>query len=132
MQNGSIKIDRSSERSFGIVFSVIFILFGLYRLWVTGDVLWWVFAAAIALLTVTFTKPTLLKKPNYWWFKFGMLLGSIIAPIVMGLVYITTLVPMGLFIRLSGKDILNLKLDRNSDSYWIKRESPPQPMKNQF
>ena len=70
--------------------------------------------------------------PNLLWHRFGLLLGGIIAPIVMALVYITTVVPIGLIARLLGKDILHLEGDEKAESYWIDRTSPPQPMKNQF
>jgi len=73
-----------------------------------------------------------LELPNKLWFKFGMLLGSIIAPVVMALVYFITVVPTGLIMRLLGKDLLKQKLDKNAKSYWIKRSEPIGSMKNQF
>ncbi len=132
MKHHSLEIDRGSEKNFGITFAIVFSLIGIYRLWVSGEILLWAFAATGVMLVVTYTSPSLLKIPNYLWFKLGMLLGSVVAPIVMAIVYVTTVVPLGLFVRLSGKDILRLRLNRNSQSYWISRESPPQPMKNQF
>jgi hypothetical protein len=87
---------------------------------------------ALVLLLIAFAAPKLLALPNRLWFKLGMLLGAIIAPIVMGLVYITTVRPTGLWVRLTGKDPLRTKLDPAASSYWIERTEKPQPMKNQF
>ena len=132
MENSSIDIDRGSERNFGLTFAAVFSLIGIYLTWSSGEVRWWPFVAAAICLVISFTAPTVLRLPNILWFKLGMLLGRIVAPIVMALVYVVTLVPMCLFVRLSGKGILDIKLDRNCETYWIKREDPPQPMKNQF
>ena len=70
--------------------------------------------------------------PNKLWLKFGLLLGSIVAPIVMSFVYFVTVVPTGLIMRLLGKDLLTQKLDKNAKSYWIERSEPMGSMKNQF
>ena len=132
MESNTIEIERGSEKSFGIVFAIIFALVSAYAFWKSGEVLWWTAAIAAILLLITFIKPSILRIPNLLWFKFGMLLGAIIAPIVMALVYVTTVVPIGLFVRLSGKDLLHLELDSDMESYWIKRSEPPHPMNNQF
>jgi len=81
---------------------------------------------------LTFTAPQVLSLPNKLWFMFGTLLGSIVAPIVMALVYFITVLPIGLIMRLLGKDLLKQKLDKNAKSYWIERDEPIGPMKNQF
>jgi uncharacterized membrane protein len=132
MKEHQIEIDRGSERNFGITFAVVFLLISGYRYWTANEVLWWAVAVAAVLLVITVTVPSILKTPNEWWFKFGMLLGKVIAPIVMALVYLVALVPMGLLVRLFRKDILRLRLSPETESYWIKRESQPQPMKHQF
>ena len=85
-----------------------------------------------AFLAIAVFVPSVLRIPNHWWSRFGIFLGKIIGPIVMAVVYLVTLIPMGLYVRLTGKDILHLKLDPESESYWIARETPPQSMKNQF
>lgn len=84
------------------------------------------------ILALTVFAPATLKVPNRLWFKLGMLLGAIVAPIVMFLVFVTTFVPFGLVTRLLGKDLLSQKLDSSSDSYWIVREVQPGSMKQQF
>ena len=76
--------------------------------------------------------PRALSSPNKLWFKFGLLLGSIVAPIVMALIYFVTILPTGLIMRLLGKDLLKPKLDKNAKSYWIERTEPVGSMKNQF
>lgn len=132
MEDQSIAHERGSEKSFGIVFAVVFAIVGAYLFNKSGALVWWPFIVSFILLVLAFAMPSVLRLPNIWWFKFGILLGSIIAPLVMAVVYLIVMVPIGLLIRLSGKDLLRLKLDPQTDSYWIERETPPQPMKNQF
>jgi len=81
---------------------------------------------------LAFLAPKILVLPNKLWFKFGLLIGSIVAPIVMALVYFFTVLPTGLIMRLLGKDLLKQKLDKNAKSYWVKRSEPMGSMKNQF
>ena len=132
MDKEIIETERGSERNFGVTFAVVFLLISGYIFWKSGEVSVWLLSAAALLLLITFTYPRLLSKPNEWWFKFGMLLGRIVAPIVMALVYITTFLPMGLYIRLTGKDLLHARLDPETSTYWIKRDMQPQAMKKQF
>ena len=132
VEKSLIKIKPGSEKSFGYLFAIVFAVFGLYSVYSQGEVRLWSLAISAAFLLVTLLRPSLLAKPNYWWFRFGLFLGSIIAPIVMALVYIVTIVPLGLVLRALGKDLLMIKLDKNAKSYWIDRETPLQPMKNQF
>ena len=76
--------------------------------------------------------PKLLAIPNKLWFKLGLALGAVVAPVVMALVYFTTVVPIGLIMRLMGKDMLRQKLNKNAKSYWIVRDQPMGSMKDQF
>jgi hypothetical protein len=132
METSSIEIPQGSNRNFGVVFAAVFaIIFG-YIWYKSGTVLWWGFAISAAFLLVAVVRPGWLRVPNYLWFRFGLLLGRIIAPIVMAIVYITTVVPIGLIFKIRGKDILRLRMEDTADSYWIDRESQPQSMKNQF
>jgi hypothetical protein len=132
MERDLIETERGSERSFGITFSFVFLAVSGYVFWKSGEVLWWLISAAAILLMITFAYPRLLSKPNELWFKFGILLGRFVAPIVMALVYVTAFLPTGLYIRMTGTDLLGTRLDPDTDSYWIKRETQLQPMKNQF
>ena len=125
-----------SDRSFGIVFAVVFAVVALWPL--TGEggaVRWWSAAIAAAFLAVALLRPSLLAKPNSWWMKFGLLLSRIANPVVMGLVFYLTVTPTGFVMRLLGKDPLRLRLDREAKSYWIERKPPgpkPETMSQQF
>jgi len=127
-----IVIEQSSEKSFGIVFSVVFLIVALYPLINSEDLRIWALVASIIFFFLAFIAPKVLVFPNKLWFKFGLLLGSIVAPIVMAFVYFVTVLPTGLIMRLLGKDLLKQKLDKNAKSYWVKRDEPMGSMKNQF
>lgn len=132
MEKESIPVKVSSEKSFAIVFSIVFILIAIYPLVSGGDLRFWAIGFAIVILIIGFIKPSLLQLPNRLWFRFGMTIGAIVAPIVMSFVYIVAVVPTGLVMKILGKDPLQKKIDKNRDSYWISRETPLQPFKNQF
>ena len=132
LESSHIEVKPGSERSFGFVFTGVFLLVGCYPLLSSEPVRWWSLAVAAAILVLSLTAPNIFKVPNRLWFKFGMVLGAIVAPIVMALVYIATIVPMGLITRLLGKDLLKSKIDKSASSYWLERTEEMQPMKNQF
>ena len=88
---------------------------------------WWSLAIAIAFLAVALVYPAALRPLNRAWFLFGMLLSKVMTPVVMGLLFVLTVVPTELIMRLRKRDLLNLKLDRTAKSYWIKREPPAPP-----
>ena len=127
-----IKTETPSEKSFGIVFSIIFLLISLYLLIHSESYHYWALIVSALFLCLAFFTPKLLSAPNRLWFKFGLLLGSIIAPIIMILIYFFTIFPTGLFMRLLGKDLLNKKLDKSSKTYWIERTDSMGTMKNQY
>jgi Mg2+/Co2+ transporter CorB len=127
-----IPTEQSSPKSFGIVFSIVFLIVALYPLVNSEGLRIWALIVSVVFLLLAFVTPKVLTLPNKLWFKFGMLLGSIIAPIVMALVYFVTVLPTGLIMRLLGKDLLKQKLDKNAKSYWIERSEPMGSMKNQF
>ena len=127
-----IAIEQSSEKSFGIVFSIVFLIVALYPLINSEGLHIWALVASIIFFFLAFIAPNVLVLPNKLWFKFGLLLGSIIAPIVMALVYFSTVLPIGIIMRLLGKDLLKQKLNKNAKSYWIERREPMGTMKNQF
>ena len=127
-----IPTEQSSPKSFGVVFSIVFLMIALYPLINSEDIRTWALFLSAIFLLLAFLAPNVLLVPNKLWFKFGMLLGSIISPIVMALVYFLTVLPTGLIMRLLGKDLLKQKLDKNAKSYWIKRTEPMGSMKNQF
>ena len=124
--------EQSSEKSFGVVFSIVFLIVALYPLINSESLRIWALVVSIIFFLLAFLAPKILVLPNKLWFKFGLLLGSIVAPIVMAFVYFVTVLPTGLIMRLLGKDLLKQKLDKNAKSYWVKRSEPMGSMKNQF
>ena len=129
---GHVSTEQSSEKSFGIVFSIVFLIVALYPLINSAGLRIWALVVSIIFFLLAFLAPKILVLPNKLWFKFGLLIGSIVAPIVMAFVYFVTVLPTGLIMRLLGKDLLKQKLDKNAKSYWVKRDEPIGSMKNQF
>jgi len=128
----NIKTEISSEKSFGFIFSIIFFLISIYPLINSESLRIWALICSIIFFLLALLLPKLLALPNRLWFNFGLLLGSIIAPIVMAAVYFITVLPTGIIMRALGKDILKQKLDNNAKSYWIERNDSIGSMKNQF
>ena len=122
---------QSSEKSFGILFFIIFILIALWPLLSGEPIKVWALVLSIFFLVITFLKRDLLKPLNKIWIKFGELLGKIIAPIVMASIFFFVLTPISIIVRLCGKDLLKLK-DSKENSYWIKREKNINSMDKQF
>ena len=125
----NIKI--GSNKSFGIVFFIFFFIVAVYPLFFSENIKLWAIFIAIVFLILGLINSRILTPLNLLWFKFGIFLGKIVSPIIMGLVYFLVVTPTGLIMRLLNKDILNLK-KKNSKSYWIKREKPETDMKDQF
>ena len=122
---------RSSEKSFGVLFSIVFFLIATWPLLEGSTIRLWSLFIALIFLVLAFLKPELLKPLNICWIKFGELLGKIIAPIVMGLIFFFILTPISFIIRIFGKDLLRIKFSKDS-SYWIKREKNINTMDKQF
>jgi predicted membrane metal-binding protein len=126
------KIKISSNRSFGLVFFVVFLIVALWPLKYDGDIRVWSLTLSIIFLILGILNSKLLTPLNKLWFKFGIFLGSIVSPIVMGLVYFLVVVPTGLFMRLLGKDLLKKDKKTNESTYWIERNKQHTTMKKQF
>ncbi len=130
------KIVMGSEKSFGIVFAVVFMIVALWPLMGGGAIRLWAVAVAAVFLGLGYLYPRALRPLNILWFKFGLLLGRIMTPIVMGFLFVVTFIPIGLMVRgIAKKDLLRLKMEPDSQSYWIKRTPPgpePETMENQF
>ena len=120
-----------SNRSFGIVFFLVFFLFSLYPLINDNDILLWSLLVSIIILILGLINSKLLTPLNKIWFKFGIFLGKIISPIIMSIIFFLVVTPIGFTMRLLGKDLLNLKNNKNK-SYWIENNGPKSKMKNQF
>lgn len=128
-------VKAGSPRTFGIVFAVVFALIGLWPLGSGEVVRIWAIVAAVLFLVLAIFKPRALAPLNRLWFRFGMLLHRIVNPIVMGLLFYSTVTPVALAMRLAGKDPLRLKFDRSARTYWIDRTPPgpaPETMRRQF
>ena len=126
------KIKMGSNRSFGVVFFIVFIIISLWPLLNEGQIKIWFFLTALVFLVLGLINSKLLNPLNRLWFKFGMLLGAIIAPVVMGIVFFLVVTPTGLIMKILGKDLLGKKFKKNSKSYWIKRDKSAGTMKQQF
>ena len=121
----------SSNRSFGILFFIVFLIIGLWPLKNNNDPNYIILVLSSIFLILGIINSKLLTPLNKAWVKFGEILGMIIAPIIMGLVYFIILTPISLLVRLSGKDLLKLKKNKSS-SYWIEREKNIGNMDKQF
>ena len=125
----NIKI--SSNRSFGIVFFIFFLIVSIFPLFKDEDIRIWAVIVAIIFLVLGLLNSPVLSPLNKIWFKFGILLGNFISPIILGLVFFTVLTPTAFIVRAFGKDLLNLKKN-NKKSYWIEKSLIKSKMKNQF
>ena len=121
----------SSNKSFGILFCVVFAIVALWPIMKGGSLRIWPIPISLIFLVLGLLNSKLLNPLNFAWIKFGELLGRIIAPLVMAIIYFIIVTPIGLFMRLIGKDLLNTKFTKDS-SYWIKREKNIGSMKRQF
>ena len=120
-----------SNRSFGIVFFIVFFLIATYPLINGNEIRLWSLVISIIFLLLGLINSKILNPFNKLWFKFGIFLGKIISPIIMGIIFFLVVTPIGLLMRLLNKDLLNLKFNNNS-SYWIEKTEPKSKMKNQF
>lgn len=128
-------VEGSSDRTFGLVFAGLFTVIACSPLLHGEKPHWWAFGVAAVFALVALVKPALLAGLNRLWIKLGALLGKVVSPIALGLLFYGVLTPLGAVMRLTGKDPLRLKLDPGADSYWIRREPPgppPESMTNQF
>ena len=121
----------SSNRSFGILFCIVFALISVWPIIDGGSLRVWSISISVIFLILGLLNSQLLKPLNFIWIKFGELLGKIFAPIVMAIIYFMIVTPIGLFMRLIGTDLLNTKFSK-VNSYWIKRDKNIGSMKRQF
>lgn len=113
------EVKMGSERSFGLVFAAVFFIIAAYPILHGNGLRIWAFVVAAIFLVLALTAPNLLKPLNKLWFQVGLLLNKIVSPIVMGIVFFVTVVPIGLILKARGKDPLNRKLDPSAETYWI-------------
>ena len=129
------EIKLSSDRSFGIVFLLVFLAMGIWMVLGSHPEGWLFLAGSVILFVVTLARPSILSPLNRAWFKFGLLLGQVVNPLILGVVFFLVITPMAVFRRLLGKDSLHLKSNPCLESYWIDRNPPgpkPSSMTRQF
>ena len=124
-------IKTSSNKSFGIVFFIVFIIISLYPLVNQEDIRIWSLFIAFIFLILALLNSKILTPMNKIWTRFGLFLGNFISPIVMGIIFFLVVTPIALLMRILKKDLLNLKLNKNN-TYWIEKSGPKSKMKNQF
>ena len=129
-QKQEIKINKKNNITFGILFFIFFFIIGLYPLVSVGVIRIWSVVLSLVFLIITIIRPNLFTFLNRSWIQFGIFLGKIISPIVMGLVFFFVVTPIGMLVRILKKDVMGLK--RGASSYWINREDKLQSMKKQF
>ena len=126
------KIKISSNRSFGIVFFIVFLIVAIWPLMHGDQIRSWSAVISLIFLILGVLNSKLLHPLNLLWFKLGILLGSIVAPIAMGIVFFLVITPIGIFMKMLGKDLLQKKYDVKKKTYWMKREKSIGTMKRQF
>ena len=132
---GDDEIKGSKDRTFGLTFAVVFLLFGCWPLLGGRSPRWWVLAMGAAFAITALLVPRALAPLNRFWLRIGLLLNRITNPIVMGLVFVTTIIPLALILRALGKAPLQLGRDPAASTYWIDRQPPgpaPSTMSRQF
>ena len=121
----------SSNRSFGIVFFIVFLVISIYPLINNGELRLWSLIISIIFLFLGLINSKILNPLNKLWFRFGIFLGKVISPLIMCIIFFLVVTPIGILMRLLNKDLLNLKFN-NSSTYWIEKTEPKSKMKNQF
>ena len=125
------KIKLPSNRNFGIVFSIVFLIIAIWPILNQNEIRIWSIIISLIFLILGLINSKFLSPLNKAWFKFGLILGSVIAPVVMGIVYFLVVTPTGLIMKALGKDILGLKRNKNS-TYWLEKDNSNNNLKNQF
>ena len=120
-----------SNKSFGIVFAAFFLIISFWPLLSGSEIRIWSLIIAVIFFILGLINSKILTPLNRLWFKFGLMLGKIVSPIVLGIVFFLVVTPTGIIMRLIGKDLLNLK-KKNYESYWIEKDNENNTMKNQF
>ena len=129
MKNQKIKI--GSNKSFGIVFSIVFLVIAFWPMLNGNEINYWSLAISIVFLILGLINSKILTPLNTIWSKFGILLGNVVSPIVMGIIFFLIVTPTSIIMKLLGKDLLNLKKN-NNNSYWIEKNNQKSKMKNQY
>ena len=130
MKKDQVKV--SSNRSFGFLFFVVFFVISLWPLKSQGDLRLWTLILSLVFLVLGVLNSKFLTPLNKLWIKFGIFLGAIVSPIVMGIIYFIILTPIGALMRFLGKDLLKINKSKSLTTYWINRDKQKNTMKKQF
>ena len=130
MEKSSVKM--SSNRSLGLLFFIVFLAISLWPLKSQEDLRLWAFILALIFFVLGILNSKFLTPLNKLWMKFGIFLGSIVSPFVMGVVFFMVVTPVGLIMRSLGKDLLRINKSKFVSTYWISREKQNNTMKRQF
>ena len=120
-----------SNKNFGLTFFIVFLIISFWPLMHNEQIRIWSLVIALIFLILGMSNSKILTPLNTIWFKFGLILGKIVSPIVMGIIFFLIVTPISIIMRILGKDLLNLKYN-NRKSYWIEKRGPKSKMKNQF
>ena len=123
--------NKENNKSFGILFFIVFLLIAIWPVINSEPIRIWSIIISILFLILGITNSKILTPLKRGWIKLGEILGKVVAPIIMGFIYFIIITPIGILMRLFGKDLLNIKFNKNK-SYWIKREKNINTMKRQF
>tara|TARA_B100001245_G_scaffold229151_1_gene207202 strand:+ start:517 stop:912 length:396 start_codon:yes stop_codon:yes gene_type:complete len=126
------KIEMSSNRSFGVVFFVVFFLIGIWPIFSLSAIRHWFIMTSLVFLILGLLNSNLLTPFNKIWYKIGILLGNIISPIIMLVIFFLVVTPTGFILRIFKKDLLNLKTNKNKATYWIDRNQKIGTMRKQY
>lgn len=126
-----MKINKSSNKSFGLVFFIVFIIIAFWPLLNNETYRLWAILISLIFLILGLCNSKLLTPLNIFWFKLGILLGKIVSPVIMAIIFFVVVTPIAIIMRLLNKNLLNLKFNKNN-SYWIEADKQKSKMKNQF
>ena len=121
-----------SNKNFGIVFFIVFLIISIYPLLNGYEIRLWSLFLSVIILILGLANSKFLTPFNKLWFKFGIFLGKLISPLVMGLIFFVVVTPIAVLMRILKKDLLNLNFNGKIDTYWIDKTGPKSKMKNQF
>ncbi len=124
-------VETSSNKSFGLVFFIVFLIIAIYPIFKNGDIRIWSLIISFVFLILGLINSKILTPLNKMWFKLGLLLGKIVSPLIMLFIFFFVVTPIGLLMKILKKDLLNLKFN-NDKSYWIEKNNIKSKMKNQF
>ena len=125
------KVKVGSNKSFGIVFFIVFFLIGVWPIFNNGNVRYWVIIISLIFLILGMINSKVLSPLNKAWFQFGILLGKVITPFILGIIFFLVVTPIGILMRMLNRDLLNLRFNSNK-SYWVEKTNQKSKMKNQF